>query len=149
MSAVAADVKFETRELREVLGAMRDRGKNLGDAMKFIAHDMVDRVEDNFDSEGASSPVGKWKGLAQATLDRRRKKGRGAKILQDTGKMATQTTADWGNDYAEAFNNAEQAKYHVSKKPRRKIPLRDFLSMDLHAVERDAADALTAQIVGG
>lgn len=144
MSAVAVEVKFETRELREVLGAMRDRGKNLGDAMKFIAHDMVDRVEDNFATEGH----GEWQGLADSTLKRRRKMGRGAKILQDTGRMAAATTADWGNDYAEAFNNTEYAKYHVSKKPRRKIPLRDFLAMDLKDVERDAADALTAEIVG-
>lgn len=145
MPAVAVDVKFETRELREVLGAMRDRGKNLDGAMKFIAHDMLDRVEDNFATEGH----GEWPGLAASTLAKRRKQGRGAKILQDTGRLAGSITADWGSDYAEAYTNVNYAIYHVSKKPRRKIPLRDFLAMDMGEVERDAASALTEQITGG
>lgn len=146
MAAVAAvfDIRLDARELRDELAQLNRRGKNLDGVMRAIAHDMVDRVEDNFETEGH----GEWKGLAESTLRQRRRQGRGAKILQNTGDLAGSITADWGADFAEAYTNKEYAIYHVSKRPRRKIPLRDFLAIDMREVERDAVDMLTEEIVG-
>ena len=55
-------------------------------ALAAIGQSLVEKVEQEF--EGERDPYGlPWKPLAPATLEKRRKKGRGAKILQDTGVM--------------------------------------------------------------
>ena len=47
---------------------------------------VMDRwVQQNFRQEGA--PVGGWAPLSARTLAERKKKGKGAKILQDTGRL--------------------------------------------------------------
>lgn len=45
-------------------------------------------IEENFDRE-VDSTGRKWQGLSARTLAARRKKGAGAKILRDTGKLST------------------------------------------------------------
>lgn len=55
-------------------------------ALAAIGQALVEKVEQSFERE--ADPYGEpWKPLAPSTLEKRRKKGRGAKILQDTGVM--------------------------------------------------------------
>lgn len=141
-------VNFDASGLLLVLESYDRHGKNLRDAMGLIAGDLVERVEENFATEGASSPAGSWDVLAESTLMRRRKKGLGAKILQDTGAMAGSVMPEYGNLYAEAYTNDPKAPFHTSDAPREVIPLRDFMSVDLAEVQEDATNELLAQIVG-
>ncbi len=56
--------------------------------------------------------------------------------------------ANAGNDYVEVFTNVRYAKFHVSPLPRKKVPLRNFLEIDMDAFSREALDVLVAEIVG-
>ena len=75
------------------LSAIKDRLKRLErrlddprTALAVVGADLMERVEEGFERE--HDPYGlPWKPLAPATLERRRKGGEGAKILQDTGVM--------------------------------------------------------------
>jgi len=59
---------------------------DLEGALAAIGQALVEKVEQGFERE--ADPYGEpWKPLAPSTLEKRRKKGRGAKILQDTGVM--------------------------------------------------------------
>lgn len=44
-------------------------------------------IQDNFKTQGEKSINGRWQALSQVTLDRRRKEGKGAKILEDMGYL--------------------------------------------------------------
>ncbi len=73
------------------LEALKRRLDRLADpdlegALAAIGQALVEKVEQGFERE--ADPYGEpWKPLAPSTLEKRRKKGRGAKILQDTGVM--------------------------------------------------------------
>ena len=135
---------LDTIELESIFDDLERSGKNLRGVLELIALDMVDRVEDEFATEGH----GRWPKLAESTLAKRRKKGRGAMILQDTTHLVQNIDAAWELDFAEAFTNVEYAKYHTSKAPRKKIPLRDFMDIDLDEVREDAAQMLLEEIIG-
>jgi phage gpG-like protein len=141
-------VQFTSDPLVAVLEKYDMAGRNLRDVMGVIADDLVSRGDENFQTEGVASPSGKWQELAESTIRQRRKKGKGAKILQDTGRMAGSLNPEHGDDFAEVYTNDERAPFHVSKDPRDHIPLRDFMDIDLEEVQREAAEDLLAQIVG-
>ena len=44
-------------------------------------------IQDNFKSQGKKSSKGAWVELSDVTLSMRRKEGKGAKILEDNGKL--------------------------------------------------------------
>ncbi len=75
------------------ISALRDRLRRLErqvedprDVMAAIGADLMERVKEGFENE--HDPYGlPWKPLAPATLEHRRKRGVGAKILRDTGDM--------------------------------------------------------------
>jgi phage gpG-like protein len=141
-------VGTDTSALEAVLKQIQSQAKNLRNVLEIVASDMVGAVEENFESEGAASPAGKWKELAPETIKRRRKEGKGAQILQDTGVMAASVMPDFGDDYAMAFTNNEYAVFHVSPEPREVIPLRDFFNVDMELIQQDAVDLIAAQVVG-
>lgn len=136
-------VTFDASPLEDVLDEYAKAGKNLRDAFGAIADDMLHLVSEKFEQEGPG-----WKELAETTLARRRKAGRGAKILQDTGRLAASMTAESGDNFAEVFTNVEYAKYHASPDARTLIPLRDFFDIDMDDVQAEAADMLLAEIIG-
>lgn len=110
----------------ELVGAVRDfklRGGDLAPIMAVIAEGFVAAVNENFETAGH----GAWKPLAESTLAKRR--GTVGEILKDTGRLAGSIEAHSGEDYAEAATDVSYAVFHVSKKPRKKIPLRDFLAI--------------------
>jgi phage gpG-like protein len=81
-------------------------------------------------------PEGKWKGLSDITIYRRRKgkKKRGDKILQDTGTLKNSIAAVSNNRGAEVGTNIIYAKAHQFGKGR--IPQRTFLFLSKEAQNR-------------
>lgn len=73
--------------------------------MRAIAGLFEAETDANFDAQGRP----KWLGLKPATLRRR---GAGAKILQDTGRLAASVATDYGRDYARVGSNAVYAAIH-------------------------------------
>lgn len=97
------DVKIEiTRdEVTVALAALVGLGEDLTPVMRGLAGVMHDSVEENFRAEGRP----RWPPLAPSTLRKRRKSGRGTKILQDTGHLAGSIAFDWGRDFAVVGTN--------------------------------------------
>ncbi len=89
--------------------------------MSIVAEDLVAAVNDEFETAGHGS----WDPLAESTLRKRRKEGKGAEILKDNGRFAGSIQPDSGPDFAEASTDVFYAVYHVSDEPRSIIPLRN------------------------
>jgi phage gpG-like protein len=130
-------------ELLDVLADMEERAGDLSEPMAIIAEDLVSRVNDKFESGGPG-----WPALADSTIAKRRKKGRGAQILKDTGRLAASIEADHGSDFAEAATDVEYAVYHVSDEPREKIPKRDFLDVLDDGATDYVVETITAYLTG-
>ncbi len=139
-----SSVKVDFGELKFWLNALADRGRNLKEITSGLALILIEQVDENF----ATAGHGEWPPLAPATLAKRRGGGGGAQILVDTGRLAASMKADTGNDYVEVFTNVKYAKFHVSPLPRKKIPLRNFLAIDMDKFGREALEILIAEIVG-
>lgn len=108
---------FEIRSsssLELVLRNLRAKGESAHKALPAIAELLVGGVQDVFEAEGPG-----WKPLAESTLRRRRKNGRGAKILQDTGAAAGSIGPGFGADYAEAFAGVDYLVFHTRSDPPR------------------------------
>jgi len=69
-------------KVRLLLKEAGDKAKNLRIPLKRCGILMLGSIDKNFRAEGRPT---KWAPLSEMTLARRRKEGRGAKILQDTG----------------------------------------------------------------
>lgn len=69
-------------KVRLLLKQTGDKAKNLRIPLKRCGILMLGSIDKNFRAEGRPT---KWPPLSEMTLARRRKEGRGAKILQDTG----------------------------------------------------------------
>jgi phage gpG-like protein len=69
-------------KVRLLLKEAGDKAKNLRIPLKRAGILMLGSIDKNFRAEGRPT---KWVPLSEMTLARRRKEGRGAKILQDTG----------------------------------------------------------------
>jgi phage gpG-like protein len=131
---VATDgVSVDTSELQHVLDYLRENVDDLPGILPSVAEAMVSAVLSEFETEGR----GKWAPLKQATIDRRRGGGGGAKILQDTGLFAGSITPDFGSDFAEAYTNVPYAVFHTSDAPRKVIPYRNPFDIDEDALLED------------
>lgn len=145
--AEATSVKVEMTEIARWLRDLATRGRNLKEINRSLALILVEQVDENF----ATAGHGSWPPLAEATLAKRRKGGAGAQILVDTGRLAASinpANIETADDYIEVFTNVRYAKYHVSPLPRRKIPLRDFLAIDMDAFMQEALEILIEEIAG-
>jgi phage gpG-like protein len=141
-----AFVTADLSSLKFWFRALEDRAVNLKEVNRLLVAAMIERIDDNFETEGH----GEWRKLADSTLERRRGEGKDAKILQDTGRLAAsinQGNSEVGNDFAEVFTNVSYAKYHVSSAPRTKIPLRDFLDIHMDSFLEEASGILVEQLV--
>ena len=69
------------------------------------------------------------------------------KILQDTGNLVGSITPDFDERSWEAYTNVPYARYHVSRAPRRKIPLRDFFDIDQERFMDEVTDVILTAIV--
>lgn len=134
---VEVDASPIVRHLEEI----ERRGKNMREVMGVIAVLLVEEVDENFETSGHGS----WEPFSKNT-----KRGRGdmnsAKLLLDTGVMAASITPEATQTEAIAYTNDPKAKYHVSKRPRKKIPLRDFFDIDEEAVVTEGVDLILNEI---
>lgn len=95
--------------LRRLLNNIKSRGKTLRVPMKQTGILMLRSVDKNFRAQGRPN---KWKPLKQTTIDRRRKEGRGAKILQDNGRLKQSIVYKASNNDVEIGTNVEYARIH-------------------------------------
>lgn len=141
--ASGVDVQIDAKELVDAVGEFRIRGGKTKPAMGIVAEMLVSRVSDEFDTEGH----GRWPGLAPSTLKKRR--GSVAKILQNLGGFSGSIAPDSDEDSAEASTDKSYAVYHVSDKPRTKIPLRNpFDLWDMDDVADDASEIVLTYVAG-
>ena len=140
---MAGDVRaiFVTTHLEETLKAYVRRLD--GVPMEVLAEGLITAIDDEIQSEGQ----GEWPDFAESTL-RRHPKRKGGQLLQDTGQLANiqQMPGSPGPDFVEVGSPAPYAIYHTSPKPRKQIPLRDFLDIDMPAVLDGIADDILREI---
>lgn len=73
---------------------------NMAPVMEVIGQALVNSTEARFqDSKGPDNQA--WKPLSEVTLSRRRKEGKGAKPLWDTGVLMNSITRNFGKDWVE------------------------------------------------
>jgi phage gpG-like protein len=128
-------------DLHELIAAFQDLGeaaaKPGADVMQLAAEDLMDGVQENFATQGH----GRWPGLAESTLKRR---GTGAQILVDTGRLRASIHADVGASHVEVTTDTAYGMYHVTGTSR--MQRRDFLDIDEAALNA-AADTIVDGIL--
>jgi len=128
-----------------LLRTVADLERRLADAhrtMPLIAEALVSSVHEVFEREGAVGGKPRWPPLKR---QRRRNRGGGQKILQSSGVMAGSITPASSDAWVMAYTGVRYAKYHVSKLPRKVIPLRDFFDIDRGEFYAEAADILLSK----
>lgn len=133
------DVDFEVKELEAGLEVIVRRKQNV--SSDTLAQGMISAIDDLIQSEGD----GKWEEMSDVTVEIHPHR-EGGSLLDDTGLLA-QIQDESGPDWVEVYSPAPYAKFHVSKKPRKLIPLRDFLAIDLGAVLEETGDDVMQEIL--
>ena len=119
-----------TKEVQRDLKKLYDKTVTLTPVMRQIAGIMHDSVEQNFEDEGRP---GKWKALAEITIEKRREKGHWpGKILQVKGQLAASISTSYGRDFAAVGTNKVYAAIHqfggdAGRGKKVKIPARPYL----------------------
>jgi len=139
MTAVTANAE----ELVGTLLNFETKARNLDRVLPVIADILVSAVDDVYQAQGPG-----WDPFAASTVRARGDMG-AAKLLQDTGLMATSTIGETGADWAKAKTTIPYAKYHVTGN--KNLPKRN--PFDLGPFESDVldevADLLVDEVVGG
>lgn len=130
------------RPLERMIQSLEKRGRDFRSANRQIANVLVTAVEDEFETEGR----GRWPPLAASTLAGRRKSGGGAKMLQDTGRLAGSVRPRSDSNSAEAFTDVEYAVFHTSDEPRTLIPKRDFTDIDVDDVFAEIENIILSEL---
>jgi phage gpG-like protein len=137
------DANLDVTALVGIVREFRARGANLQPVMGAIAESFVAAVNDNFETAGH----GNWAALSASTLKKRR--GSTAEILKDSGRLAGSIQPYSTEDYAEAATDVSYAIFHVSDKPRTKIPLRNFLELSREQLLDEPTEMVLAYITSG
>lgn len=133
-----ADELIEARaDLAHLFDTITARGKNLGRLTPIFAEMLVAAVHDRIEAEGPG-----WQKLEDSTLRKRRKQGRGAKMLQDTGNFVSSIHGEDGPDFAEAATNVPYIIYSISKEPRTIIPYRNPFELETSEANRIADEVV-------
>lgn len=136
-SGTDVDVSELERELKD----LRQRVTDYSPITPVLAEILVGHVNDRWTA--APFPP-----LAPSTLYKRRKHGKGAQILQDTGRAIASVQGANGPDWAGAYTDVSYMVYHASDAPRSVIPLRDPFDVE-EAAWPDLADALDTWLTEG
>jgi len=136
-------VEVTTEKFEEVLRAYSERLN--GVPFDFIVEGLVTAIDDLIQNEGN----GEWPPLLPSTLKRHPRR-RGGQLLQDTGLLAQiqESPGGRGKDWVEVQSPAPYSIFHVSEAPRKIIPLRDFLAIDIDAVLENLGEELLAEVEG-
>ena len=122
-------ISYDDKAVRQRLAELRDRGGNLGPAMREIAGHLLDGVNEAFARE--ASPAGApWAPLKPATVeDRLRQRYGSGPILERSGDLGARILADWDNTGAVVGTNVVYAATHHYGDDDRGIPARPFLGV--------------------
>ncbi len=121
-------MQIEVRGLERLQARLERMAEaDLERALAVIGQGLVEEVEREFEAE--RDPYGTpWKPLAPATLERRRKRGAGAKILQDTGVMRRSLNWQLRGRHAVAVGFADKkAAWHQQGTKDGRLPARPLL----------------------
>jgi phage gpG-like protein len=141
-----AGIHFE--ELATIVRIYQDRARQVfGEIAPAVAEAMHAQVLEEFETEGR----GRWEPFAWQRDGKPKPKGRrwrgNPKLLQDRGVMVGSMTPDWNEGVVEVYSNNPYVKYHASRAPRSKIPLRDPFDIDVQAFEGDVAGMMLVRLV--
>jgi phage gpG-like protein len=136
-------VQIDASQLRRLMEDFEDAAERLPELMPAVAEVLVSAVSQEFETEGR----GRWQKLADSTLESRRRRGRGAKILQDSGIFAGSIMPYVEHDLAEAFTNVPYAIFHTSDEPRTVIPYRNPFDIDMEAAQEEMVRIVLAGVV--
>ncbi len=93
------------------LARLRDAAQNLRPALDAVGLSVVSRMRATFEQQ--ADPWGKgWQGLKASTLRKRRKKGAGAQILRDTGRLMNSISHTVGDNEVTIGTEVEYAAIH-------------------------------------
>jgi phage gpG-like protein len=145
-------VELNFQELDHIVRVYQKRGENFAaDLAGPISHALHAEVLEVFETDG----YGKWpdfwwkrRGLPKPgstpRKDGKRRRGKSYRrwrgepqLLRDRGILIGSLTPYTVDDLVEVYTNVPYAKYHVSRAPRRIIPLRDFFDIDTLKFEQD------------
>lgn len=127
------------------LSRLAAEGRNLTPLMRMLAGTMETETERNFAAQGRP----RWLGLSAATL---KKRGNGAKILQDTGGLAGSVNTDYGRDFAAIGSHLPYAAIHqlggqAGRGKKVRIPARPYLPATAEgALQPEAETAMLRDI---
>lgn len=127
-------------ELQAILHNFRVRGQKLDRLLPAIGELLLAGVNDIVDMEGPG-----WDPLKESTLERRRKAGRGAKMLQDSGLMMTTLDDGFGPDFVEVKMGVPYGKFFVD--PQYEASKRN--PFDLSPIEDDLMEDVKDVLLSG
>lgn len=119
--ATGGGVEVDVSELERELKAIERRVTDYSPITPVLAEILLGYVNDRWDSGGN----GDWPALALSTLRKRRKRGRGAQILKDSGRAISSPRTESDHESFSVVTDVGYMIYHVSQGARSVIPLRD------------------------
>jgi len=123
MAGVGFKVDFDASATLRELGRLIRAAENPRDALDAIGFEFASRVDRTFDAQ--SDPWNRaWRPLSPLTLRLRRKRGKGAEILRDTGRLAASITHNVVGNEAHVGSNVRYGRHHQTG---RRVPYRPFL----------------------
>ena len=136
--------KFEgSPKLKEFVLSLTKYLKNPEVTFKKCSLIMLKDINKHFKNE--EGPDGKWPDLKPLTILRRRKEGKGYKILQDTGDMKNSITPIVQKMGVEVGTNKPRARPHQFGWPEKSIPRRTFIWLSDEA-EKNIMDVFTLDL---
>lgn len=135
----------------DAIAKLGDAGAEVGhQVMSVGAEILVAEVLEVFDKQGAVHGGEAWvpfwwqrRGLPKPSG--RRWQGT-LMLLQDSGVLVGSITPFSEALVAEAFTNVPYAGFHVSQRPRRVIPMRDFTLIDFEKAQSEFIDVILSQL---
>lgn len=117
---ISVNVKGD-RELQSAITKVREIGKKLETIHRLMALEAEAWIKQNFQQEGKLAKPGGWAKLSPNTIVQRRKKGGGAKILQDKGLLRGSVNSTSSSRDARAGFGDKKAVWHQAGTPPYKI----------------------------
>ncbi len=147
----AGPIQMDWSPLDDALRKLGDAGAEVGhQVMPVGAEILVAEVLEVFDKQGAVRGGEAWVPFWWQRYGLSRPKGRRwqgtLKLLQDSGVLVGSITPFSEALVAEAFTNVPYAGFHVSQRPRRKLPMRDFTLIDFEQAQKDFVDVILSQL---
>lgn len=113
------------KALQKAVDSVRAIGKQLLTIHRLMALEADTWIKKNFQQEGKLANPSGWKKISPNTIAARRKKGKGAKILQDTGLMRGSINYKATEKEARAgFGDKKSIWHHAGTKPYEITPKR-------------------------